>query len=222
MTIILKFSKIKNNGFLFYERNKKFVKFFYNVKKKNNNYFKNELKGYKWYFGQLKKNKLTPAINIKKNKFEISVLKGKSFKHWENLINNKILINKVIEHYLDFWPQKKISPFHGDLTIENIIFQKNNDPIIVDWEDFDSRQIWGLDICYFLISLIVLPALTKKKNISNSSLKSFSLIWKKFFEGKNFSYLRDPVEYIKKIKKRRNFFYKISDKMKYRIYNEIL
>ena len=65
-------------------------------------------------------------------------------------------------------PKKKIVLFHGDLTIENAIFFKKK-LFLIDWENSRKNLPWGLDICYFLISTLVLPQMYsnyKKKNLS--------------------------------------------------------
>ena len=122
------------------------------------------------------------------------------------------------------WPQKKIVPYHGDLTIENIIFKKNNNVVFIDWENYRSKEEWGLDICYFLISLIVLPVLGfKKKSINQTDLNLFKIYWKKTFNKKNYKYLKNPVTYIKKkCTSKNHFFFKITKKLNSQINKSIL
>lgn len=225
MLTLIRFNKQKNKGIFFDEKKNKFIKFFLGSDKEAISVINSEVKGYVWYFRQLKKSKQKlPNILKKKNSFEIGALKGKQFRFWKNNIKNKKLILDVLSHYSKTWPKKKKVPFHGDLTIENIIFLKDNLPFFIDWEDFNLKKDWGLDICYFLISLITLPALTKKKNeIDTSDLKNFKLIWNYFFRKKDFIYLKDPINFIRKVKvnQKNNFFFKITNKMKKQIYHAI-
>ena len=100
------------------------------------------------------------------------------------------------------WPKnnKKV-PYHGDLTLSNIIFNtnKNNKIRIIDWENYEKNKLWGLDICYFILSLIILPPISKKTNkLLKNSADNFGYIWKSFFKNCNFEYLDDPIYYLKK------------------------
>lgn len=68
------------------------------------------------------------------------------------LAKNVFIISKVVDHYLSIWPYhlNKMSALHGDLSLDNIIF--NEDGIhIVDWEHYQSQSApWGFDILFFL------------------------------------------------------------------------
>jgi len=93
-----------------------------------------------------------------------------------------------------------VFPIHGDLTFSNIIFLSNNfDVRIIDWENFQEKQNWGLDICYFLLSTIVLPALSRKDlSINKKELIFFREMWKNFFKiYNNLPYLKDPINFLK-------------------------
>ena len=48
--------------------------------------------------------------------------------------------------------KNNIISYHGDLTIDNVLFENLNNPIIIDWEFFQKNELWGLDICHLLIS----------------------------------------------------------------------
>jgi len=75
----------------------------------------------------------------------------------------------------------------------------NFDIRFIDWENFREKANWGLDICYFLLSTIILPVLSRKQsNILVDELLLFNKIWKSFFEShEDLIYLKDPINFIK-------------------------
>jgi tRNA A-37 threonylcarbamoyl transferase component Bud32 len=227
MTTLLKLDIKKGNGVLFDSRNNLIKKFYFQNSKSNNKKLINEFCGYKWYLRRLYKKKLNKKkldIQKKSNTLILPVFKGQHFNFWDNTIYSTGLVDKVINHYNLLWPREKYVPFHGDLTIENIIFQKQNDIVFIDWENYKSKEEWGLDICYFLISLIVLPVLSfKKESIRQSELNLFTSYWKKTFEKKKYGYLKDPIQFIKKkCIHKGHFFFKITKKIAMQINQSIL
>ena len=73
-------------------------------------------------------------------------------------------------------------PYHGDLTLSNIIFTKN-EVRFIDWENYENNKLWGLDISYFLLSLIILPSISNRKNtISKHSSENFIIFWNSFLK----------------------------------------
>jgi len=100
-------------------------------------------------------------------------------------------------------------PYHGDLTFSNIIFNNENNLRFIDWENFKKKEIWGLDICYFLLSTLILPALSRKnKIIFEEEYIVFREFWSSFFLNYNFSYLNNPINFLKKKNVSKNFFLK--------------
>ena len=89
-------------------------------------------------------------------------------------------------------------PCHGDLTFSNIIFN-NNQPIIIDWENFlANKMVWGFDLSYFLISTVSLPSLFHKdKKIKNQELILLEKLWRNTFKSKKQKFLHKPVNYLK-------------------------
>ena len=62
-----------------------------------------------------------------------------------------------------FGLEKENTPSHGDLTLDNLIFDKNQ-IYLIDWENFNKKKdAWGFDLVYFFLSAIFLPNLKKKK-----------------------------------------------------------
>lgn len=232
MTTLINYNLVKETGVFFDKEKKVFRKFFLSSNKNNIKKLNNEYIGYIHYFNQLKKKNLKKFKLIKKLNFlETEIIYGKKLKFWERItLINKLekikIIEKVIEHYKVVWPKKssKKTFYHGDLTLDNIIFLEKEDILFIDWENFKKKEEWGLDIAYFLISLIVLPALNNNRlYINNLNLELFKNFWTKFYKGKNFVYLKDPINYIKnKNNNKNNFFYKIPNKMKDKIYESIL
>ena len=129
-------------------------------------------------------------------------------KQWDKIKTNSA---ESVEHILDMF---------SDLVWDDILDKVK----FIDWEFFEDKQDWGLDLCYFLISVIVLPAISSgKKKIDIDELNIFKLYWKKIFYKKNFTYLKDPISFMKKnIYHQNHFFYKISDIMKNQINKSIL
>jgi len=222
--MIFRYNTSKETCVIIFPKFKKIEKIF--VRKKNNNIIRNEFYGYNWYMQNI--NEKNKNLDIKKYKNYLSILSlplynGYQMKFWKNIKVNLDYIIEVINHYQKFWPKNKYVPFHGDLTLSNVIFlNKKKNIRIIDWETFKEKKYqWGLDICYFLISLVGLPALTRKnKNILDEEKKIFKVLWKNFFYKKKFEYLKNPFDYIKKKKliQSDNFINKLPNKTK----NEIL
>lgn len=226
MTTLIKLDLKKKNGVLFDDKNSVIKKFYLKKNFLSSKKINNEFNGHQWYSNQLnKKQNNNKRFNIKKksNSIILPVFKGQTFNYWDKVIYKKNLVERVINHYKLIWPQEKYAPYHGDLTIENIIFLKKSGIMIIDWENFKIKELWGLDICYFLISLVVLPVLSFKKEIINQpELNLFEFYWKKTFK-KNYAYLENPIEFIKtKHKNTNHFFYKITKKLSKQINKIIL
>ena len=126
------------------------------------------------------------------------LIKGEEVSYSRLLSENFDFAEKVLNYYKKLWPNKLITPSHGDLTFANIIFLENRVEII-DWENFILKEEWGYDICYFLISSLTLPYIIKDlKKIKNKELIVFEKLWTNFFKDKDFKYSKDPVRYISK------------------------
>lgn len=209
MTLLIRYNKEKKIG-VYYDK-KQFVKFYTNFNSKTKKLIKNEYAGFNWYLTRLKKKKYINNFKISKinSCIKTDAIHGVQLNYWDNFSNQVLKINKVIEHYKSVWPNKKFVPYHGDLTIENIIFNKNKNPIVIDWEHFKKKEYWGLDLSYFLISILILPIIVDpKKKINNKEILIVKKIWKNLFYKKKFLFLKNPIKYIKKINKNKNNFFK--------------
>lgn len=223
MTELFRYNLKKNVGILFNNKNNFINKFYINSeKKKNHQVLKNEFNGYSWYARRLKKKFNKNYLITYKNSFIRSpLIYGKKYKYWKDFIKKKDLINIIINHYKEIWPNKLKVPFHGDLSLDNIIFIRKKGVFFIDWEYYNKEEEWGLDLCYFLISIIVLPNINQKR-INDLDLKLFLNFWKKIFNNKNYNYLNNPFEYITKKKIDKNsFFFKINSEIKNQIINKI-
>ena len=188
--MIFRYNTSKETCVIIFPKKRKVEKIF--LKKKRE--IRNELDGNSWYLKNLKiKNK---KLNIKNHSTYISVLnlpfhQGQQVKFWQNIKINFSYILRVLNHYRAVWPNQKFVPFHGDLTLSNVIFGNTNKNVkIIDWEFFKKKKcLWGLDICYFLISTLSLPVLTRKnKNIYENEKKIFKRLWKTFFYKQKFEF----------------------------------
>ena len=105
----------------------------------------------------------------------------KNFFHIDSkvpFIKLKYFLDLTIDHYIEAWSEYKNLPFapiHGDLSlVGNVMFNKDNEVLIVDWEQFDdSMKIpTGLDIIIMLMENIYYEEL-KFKKIKKSTKKHF-------------------------------------------------
>ncbi len=153
----------------------------FNKSQKSITKIKSEFNGLKWYCSRVKK-KLNSVVNdysVKKNfsYIETKKINGKKYKSWHPLETNYPYLIKAFKHYLKYYPKKKISYIHGDLTLDNLIFQKKN-IFIIDWEYFYSKQNYrGYDIVYLFLSSVCLPYVFNK-SFSKKDEKLFKIMWK--------------------------------------------
>jgi thiamine kinase-like enzyme len=47
-----------------------------------------------------------------------------------------------------------ISHSHGDMTYKNIMTRENKKMVIIDWENFGLRPIYGIDVIHYIFRLI--------------------------------------------------------------------
>lgn len=113
---------------------------------------KKEVDGWEWYQSKRYPNSKTPLCSIVKNnknyiKIKIKYIEGFKEKYSKGIQKNSVLICKVIKHYCNIWQECKENkfPLHGDLSIGNVI--SNKDGIhIVDWEYFSLDAVpFGFD-----------------------------------------------------------------------------
>ncbi len=176
----------KNNVSLIYFPKKKIYRKF--AKTKNSlEKIDSEYQGLKWYCKRINKN--TSYIiedHYKNNNFsfiDLNEKKGKKAKSWKSLQDNFTFLIKAFKHYIKFYPKTKKSQIHGDLTLDNIIFKKNN-VFIIDWEYFSSKKSYrGYDIVYLFLSSVCLPHVFNK-SFSKKDEKLFKILWKLLIKEK--------------------------------------
>lgn len=223
MSELFRYNLKKNIAVFFDFKTRKLKKFNFNKKK---SYLRKkaekEFKGYNWYIQRLKKkNNININVLNKSNHLELSLIRGKKFDFYRTFIFQEEKINNIVDHYTKIWPNKFKVPCHGDLTLDNIIF-KDKEIYFIDWENFREKEDWGLDLAYFFISLVILPTLIQKqKFIRDSEIHFFKKLWQKNFKNKNYSYLNNPIEYMRKLDSYEGFFSKININLKNQILNAI-
>ena len=183
--------------------------FYENIKKK---YYKitttsygrkliiNEVRGLNYFNSFNKKNKINYYLEKQKKNYRLIVnfIDGKKIDYNDPFEKNYLFFQRLIDYYLHNWPMKKIQKCHGDLTLDNIIFNKKGISII-DWEHHQmSKQIfYGYDLIYLLLSGILLPG--KNKFNIESRLK-FKQLYIRLYKSKiKKEFLDDPIKNVNKV-----------------------
>lgn len=141
---------------------------------------KNEIRGYTWYLNNIKKkNFLFFKQNIIFSKLSTKSFFGIKAPWRKNIIKNSKYYILSLKHYEKIWKNKNILPAHGDLTYDNLIFdKKNKNTFIIDWENYKEKgEVWGFDISYLLLSSLILPNI-KKRSIHKNEKKKFIELWR--------------------------------------------
>jgi len=120
-----------------------------------------EVNGWNWYQRIRYPHIIAPLCKITQNKnsyfkIEIEFIEGIKADYRKGLVRNSNFVQKVIKHYCHRWPyySNALSPFHGDLSIDNIIYNSTGVHII-DWEHFSlSGAPWGFDALYLLFETL--------------------------------------------------------------------
>jgi hypothetical protein len=119
-----------------------------------------ELEGWHWYQTRRYPNQ-PPKCRILHQKSSylkvaIEFIDGYKGDYRKGLVKNAEIVKSVITQYRSLWhngPAEK-TPIHGDLSIDNVLF--NTDGIhIVDWEHFIADGgPWGYDAIYLLFETL--------------------------------------------------------------------
>lgn len=119
-----------------------------------------EIDGWEWYCHLRYPSRKSFCRVVQKNisylKIEIDFIRGVKNDYRKGLSGNSDILKKAMSHYRDIWPYYSDghSELHGDLSVDNIIF--NEDGIhVIDWEYF-NRQCgpWGFDALYLLFETL--------------------------------------------------------------------
>lgn len=169
-------------------------------------YIKREHNGLNWYSSKLKKKskELISKYNCNSiNSFiDLKIYNGKKNIFYHSIVKNENILLMSISHYKKIWPKKKKTFCHGDLTVDNILCNKDKIRFI-DWELSGlSEEIWGFDLVYLVISSIFFPY-NEKKFLNENEKKVFTKLWNKLHDLKiSKNLLSKPLDYyIKTYKK---------------------
>ena len=163
-------------------------------------YLENERAGSSWYQQRtgIEKNLVLDSFqNESYGKLDIRLLPGNSVEYDQRLSRTVNFVKKAIEHYVDVWPRSCIAPTHGDLTLSNILFHKE-EVYFIDWEHFDSVGAeWGFDMIYLALSAIILPSAERNYEFVNNDIQCFKTIWNDFAKlGISKEILSDPINFL--------------------------
>jgi len=117
----------------------------------------NEFVGFNWYLDQkLLLDDKRPFIGVRDEshykRLSIEIFPGRSGNPYKSLTYNRKLLLLAIDSYKTVWPKASSSlfPLHGDFSVGNIIYNKNN-IYIIDWEHFrENAAPWGFDLVNLL------------------------------------------------------------------------
>lgn len=122
---------------------------------------KRELAGWEWYRRLRYPQRDVPVCRVLQQntsylKIEIEFINGIKNNYRNGLERNAGLLKRVMLHYCDIWPfySNGYSVLHGDLSIDNIIYNAQGIHII-DWEYFNPKGApWGFDAVYLLFETL--------------------------------------------------------------------
>jgi hypothetical protein len=129
-----------------------------------------EVGGWGWYQEMRYPKKEEPICRIVQQgvsflKIELEFMEGARADCRKGLEKNRENIRKAIEHYCEIWPSfsDSTAPLHGDLSLDNIIY--NADGVhMIDWEHFHEKGApWGFDPLYLLFETLFLRIRNNKR-----------------------------------------------------------
>jgi hypothetical protein len=112
-----------------------------------------EYEGNKWYFGRKYScDEFKPSVVIERRsgytRLTLRLFPGSVGDYDKGLTQNKSRLLAAINAYEKIWPSDNggLAPLHGDFSLGNMIFHKN-DINIIDWEHFRlDTAPWGFDL----------------------------------------------------------------------------
>ncbi|MDC3000906.1 hypothetical protein OAY25_06270 [Candidatus Pelagibacter sp.] len=139
--------------------------------KKGINSIISEYHGIKWYNeeSEIKIDCHLEKITDNYSRIKIYINKG-----FFNIETNKPYLklakylNLTLDHYIKIWnkyKKKTYAPFHGDLSlVGNVMFNKFNEVLFVDWEQFDNnnKMPTGSDFIMIIIENVLYESLRSK------------------------------------------------------------
>ena len=183
-------------------------------------YLINEINGLIWYKNQTNKKINIPKLNHFNDftKIEINLFKGKSVHYRSCLRITYNYLYKFIDHYVKVWKEKDKPIIHGDLTLSNIIYYKN-EITIIDWEHFyEGSSPWGFDLVYLILSSLILSSRNKLKP-HYQDIIYFKKLWKILFELEiKKELLYSPLTYFKEFFQSNHFWQNILEESPRKLY----
>lgn len=158
---------------------------------------KQEVKGWRWYSSKRyadSKRELCKIVQSRENYIRINIqyIDGSKEKYVNGIKRNAGLINNIVKHYCDIWRVEEGNnpPLHGDLSIDNVIVNKDGVHII-DWEHFSlDGAPFGFDAYNLLFEQLW-----------------FSMKGRKKPERKELNILRDNIRTIRASSGESSYFY---------------
>ena len=171
----LRYYNINNTTIYFNRDEQLYVKASYD--KNSIRSLKNEHDGFMWYFSKkpllekLLVSKLKKRIYNNFAKIEIPLLPGNSVNAYDSICINEKYVLLAIDEYLSV-SKKNDFRFHGDFSVGNILYNKN-DCYIIDWENsVIDQKFWGVDILNIFFESIFFSFdknILSKKNIQSAT-----------------------------------------------------
>lgn len=146
----------------------------------------NEYQGINWYNSCFNNKKIEASGFYESDQYASITIKKiagcsvTSFTYKEN-IN---LLENAVAHYVSVWGSAESSvessnlhPLHGDFSLSNIVVEKSNDIVIIDWEHFHKEGApIGFDAVYLLIESICFEFLEYNKISKETKAHSRKMI----------------------------------------------
>jgi len=129
-----------------------------------------EIEGWSWYQKiryQQNHDSICRIMRDKNDylKIQIEFIDGIKADYAKGLEKNADMVKKVFEHYCNIFPYHSngLSPFHGDFSLDNVIFNSNG-VYIIDWEHFNPGGApWGFDALYLLFETLYFGMRNRKR-----------------------------------------------------------
>ncbi len=120
-----------------------------------------EVEGWNWYQRIRFTKKRYPLCAIVQQRdtylqIQVEFINGTKPNYRRGLGKNASIVKQVIEYYCNFWPYypNEQAPIHGDLSLDNIIYNAES-IYIIDWEHFILHGgPWGYDALYLLFETL--------------------------------------------------------------------
>lgn len=145
----------------------------------------NEYEGFMWYFSKkpsLDKSlvsKLKKRIDNNFAKIQIPSLPGYSVNAYDPICINEKYLMLAINEYLNV-SKKNDFRFHGDFSVGNLMYSKN-ECYIIDWENsVIDQQFWGVDILNIFFESIFFSF--DKNILSKKNIRSATNVYKRILK----------------------------------------